>query len=47
MIVILITKAKLKKDMRVLEDALLEKTNKLNQIEKSRYGLVDEDKVHV
>ena len=46
-VVILITKAKLKKDMRVLEDALLEKTNKLNQIEKSRYGLVDEDKVHV
>ena len=47
LVVILITKAKLKKDMRVLEDALLEKTNKLNQIEKSRYGLVDDDKVQV
>ena len=46
-IVISITKAKFKKDMRVLEDALLEKTNKLNQIEKSKYGLVDEDKVHI
>lgn len=46
-IVTSITKAKFKKDMRVLEDALLEKTNKLNQIEKSKYGLVDEDKVHI
>jgi hypothetical protein len=33
--------------MVVLEDALIEKTNKLNQIEKSKYGLVDEDEVTV
>ena len=46
-IVTLIVKARFKKDMVVLEDALLEKTNKLNQIEKSRYGLVDEDEVNL
>jgi hypothetical protein len=43
----LIVKARFKKDIVVLEDALLEKTNKLNQIEKSKYGLVDEDEVTV
>lgn len=42
LIVVLITMNKFKKDRIVLEDALLEKTNKLNQIERSRYGLVDE-----
>ena len=46
-IVMSITKAKFKKEMIILEDALLQKTNKLNQIEKSKYGLVDEDKVHL
>ena len=46
-IVMSITRAKFKKDIRVLEDALLEKTNKLNQIEKGKYGLVDEDKVDI
>jgi hypothetical protein len=46
-IVIFIVKARFKKDMVVLEDALIEKTNKLNQIEKSKYGLVDEDEVIV
>lgn len=35
------------KDIAVLEEALLEKTNKLNQIEKSKYGLVDEKKVKI
>jgi len=46
-IVISITKAKFKKELKLLEDALIEKTNKLNQIEKSKYGLVDEDKIHI
>jgi len=46
-IVVLLTRSKFKKDILVLEDALLEKTNKLNQIEKGKYGLVDEDKVNL
>lgn len=46
-IVIVFTRTKFKKDIRVLEDALLEKTNKLNQMEKGKYGLVDEDKVDI
>lgn len=45
LIVVLLTRVKLKKDILILEDALLEKTNKLNQIEKGKYGLVEEDKV--
>ena len=45
MLVIRITVSKYKKDIKVLEDALLEKTNKLNQIEKAQYGLVDDQKV--
>ena len=44
-IVVLITKIKFKKDRILLEDALLEKTNKLNQLEKAKYGLVDESEV--
>lgn len=44
-LVIRITVSKYKKDIKVLEDALLEKTNKLNQIEKAQYGLVDEQEV--
>ena len=44
-IVILIVNVKFKKDRIILEDALLEKTNRLNQIEKSKYGLVDEDEI--
>lgn len=44
-VVVFLTRSKFKKDIRVLEDALLEKTNKLNQIEKGKYGLVEEDKV--
>lgn len=43
--VILVTQRKLKRDIRVLEDALLEKTNKLNQLEKGNYGLVKEDQL--
>jgi hypothetical protein len=39
------TASKYKKDVKVLEDALLEKTNKLNQIEKAQYGLVDDEEV--
>ncbi len=46
-IIISIVKTRFKKQIRILEDALIEKTNKLNQIEKSKYGLVDEDKAHV
>ncbi|MBO73089.1 MAG: hypothetical protein CMD35_05655 [Flavobacteriales bacterium] len=46
-LVVLIIKSRHKKEMKILEDALLEKTNKLNQIEKSKYGLVDEDKVQL
>lgn len=46
-IIILITQRKYKKDIGVLEDALLEKTNKLNQIEKGKYGLVEEDEVNL
>ena len=45
--IISIVKTRLKKQMRILEDALIEKTNKLNQIEKSKYGLVEEDKTHL
>jgi hypothetical protein len=44
-VVTLIAKTKFKKDMVVLEDALLEKTNKLNQIERAKYGLVEEDEI--
>ena len=44
-IVILIVNVKFKKDRIILEDALLEKTNRLNQIEKSKYGLVDENEI--
>lgn len=43
--VILLTQRKLKRDIRVLEDALLAKTNKLNQLEKGNYGLVEEDQL--
>ena len=45
MLVIRIIGSKYKKDVKVLEDALLEKTNKLNQIEKAQYGLVDDQEV--
>ena len=44
-IVILIVNIKVKKDRIILEDALLEKTSRLNQIEKSKYGLVDENEI--
>lgn len=44
-IVIIIIQSKNKKKMRILEDALIEKTSKLNQIEKMKYGLVNEDKI--
>ena len=44
-VVTLIAKTKFKKDMVVLEDALLEKTHKLNQIERAKYGLVEEDEI--
>ena len=44
-VVTLIAKTKFKKDMVVLEDALLEKTHKLNQIERAKYGLVKEDEI--
>lgn len=44
-IIALIIRAKFKKDMEILEVALLEKTNKLNQIERAKYGLVDEDEI--
>jgi hypothetical protein len=44
-IVFFITRVKFKKEIIILEDALLEKTNKLNQIEKSKYGLVDDNQV--
>jgi hypothetical protein len=46
-IVFFITRVKFKKEIRILEDALLEKTNKLNQIEKSKYGLVDDNQVRI
>ena len=39
--------AKYKKDILVLEDALLEKTNRLNKIELGKYGLVEEEKVKI
>lgn len=47
LIVIVLTRVKFKKDIIVLEDALLEKTNKLNQIEKGKYGLVEEDEINL
>lgn len=40
-----IVSKKYKKDILILEDALLEKTNRLNKIELSKYGLVDEKKI--
>ena len=46
-IVFFITRVKFKKEILILEDALLEKTNKLNQIEKSKYGLVDDNQVRI
>lgn len=42
-----LTRAKFKKDIKVLEDALIEKTNKLNTIERSKYGLVEEDELEL
>ena len=38
---------KYKKDILILEDALLEKTNRLNKIELGKYGLVEEEKVKI
>jgi hypothetical protein len=43
--IVLLTRNKLKKDIQILEEALLVKTNKLNQIEKGKYGLVEEDTI--
>lgn len=45
LMLIFIIRKKFKKDIRVLEDALLEKTNRLNQLERGKYGLVEEEKV--
>lgn len=47
LVIIGITRKKFKRDILVLEDALLEKTNRLNKIEKGQYGLVDEEKVKI
>lgn len=46
-LIIFFTRIKYKKDIYVLENALLEKTNKLNHLEKGQYGLVDEDEVMI
>ena len=46
-VVMTITSVKFKKDIKVLEDALIEKTNRLNQLDKDKYGLVDQDKVDI
>lgn len=46
-LIVILVKAKYKKNIRVLEDALLEKTNRLNKIELGKYGLVEEEKVQV
>lgn len=46
-LIIVVTRKKFKKDIIILEDALLEKTNRLNKIEKGQYGLVDEEKVQL
>lgn len=46
-LIIVITQKKYKKDILVLEDALLEKTNRLNKIEMGKYGLVEEEKVNI
>jgi hypothetical protein len=45
--IIVIVKGKYKNNIRILEDALLEKTNRLNKIELGKYGLVEEQKVKV
>lgn len=47
LLIVVVTRKKYKKDILVLEDALLEKTNRLNKIEKGQYGLVDEEKVQL
>lgn len=44
-IVVLLTRLKFKKDIKLLENALLEKTNELNGLKNKNYGLVDEDEV--
>lgn len=46
-LVILLTRAKFKKDIRLLEDALLKKTNELNSIKNKNYRLVDEDEATI
>lgn len=46
-VVILLTRAKFKKDIRLLEDALLKKTNELNSIKNKNYRLVDEDEATI
>lgn len=44
-VVIVLVRRKYKKDIVILEDALVDRTNRLNKLEKSKYGLVDEAKV--
>lgn len=46
-LIVVIVKTKYKKNIRILEDALLEKTNRLNKIELGKYGLVEEQKVKI
>jgi hypothetical protein len=46
-IVVWIAVKKKNSDIKILEEALLDKTNKLNQLEKSKYGLVEEKKVKI
>jgi hypothetical protein len=47
LLIIKIVSSKYKKNILILEDALLEKTNRLNKIELGKYNLVDEEKVKV
>ena len=47
LIIIKIVASKYKKNILILEDALLEKTNRLNKIELGKYNLVEEEKVKV
>lgn len=46
-LVVFIVNTKKEKTIRILEDAVLEKTNELNQLKKGKYGLVEEKKINL
>lgn len=46
-LVVFIVNTKKRKTITILEDAVLEKTNELNQLKKGKYGLVEEKKINL